>query len=182
MNIKITYNWLLEFLETKVSPYDLQKYLSLSGPSIERVEKISDDYVFDIEIISNRIDTASVVGIAQETTAILPMYGIFAKLKFNPLTELKFEKIKDKFDGRLELDVEVDKNLCSRFTAVIFDDVNLGPSPDFIQKRLTASGIKVINNIVDISNYLMLTLGQPVHMFDYDKISGSKMILRESKK
>ncbi|MCX7881563.1 MAG: phenylalanine--tRNA ligase subunit beta, partial [Patescibacteria group bacterium] len=74
------------------------------------------------------------------------------------------------------------KDLCSRFTAVIFDNVNVKPAPDFIQKRLNASGIKVINNIVDISNYLMLTLGQPVHMFDYDKISGSKMILRASKK
>ncbi|MCS6956276.1 MAG: phenylalanine--tRNA ligase subunit beta [Patescibacteria group bacterium] len=196
MNIKITHNWLLEFLDTNASVYDIQKYLSLSGPSIERVEKIDDDYVFDIEIISNRIDTASVVGIAQEATAILPIYGFKANFKFNPLTELKFEKQDSRFRGNdklneknkifsqknLKLDIEVDKNLCSRFTAIIFDDVSLGPSPEFIQKRLTASGIKVINNIVDISNYLMLTLGQPVHMFDYDKISGSKMILRESKK
>ncbi|MFN4213051.1 MAG: hypothetical protein ACK4FL_03785, partial [Microgenomates group bacterium] len=87
MNIKLTYNWLLDFLETKATTFDLQKYLSLSGPSIERVEKIGDDYVFDIEIISNRIDTASVVGIAQEAQAILPMYGIAAKLKFNPLNK-----------------------------------------------------------------------------------------------
>lgn len=182
MNIKITYNWLLEFLETKASPYDLQKYLSLSGPSIERVEKVEDDYVFDIEIISNRIDTASVIGIAQEAVAILPMYGIKAKFKFNPLKELSFEKIKNKFDDRIKLEVEVDKKLCSRFTAIIFDNIKIGSSPIFIQKRLEAAGIKVINNVVDISNYLMLTLGQPVHMFDYDKIAGRKMILRESKK
>ncbi len=65
---------------------------------------------------------------------------------------------------------------------MIFDNVTLGSSPEFIQKRLTAAGVKVINNIVDISNYLMLTLGQPVHMFDYDKIAGKKMILRPSKK
>lgn len=188
MNIKITYNWLLEFLETKASPYDLQKYLSLSGPSVERVEKFEDDYVFDIEIISNRIDTASVIGVAQEAAAILPMYGISAKIKFNPLHELKFEKIKDKFNDRLKINVKLDENLCSRFTAVIFDNVNLGSSPFFIQKRLRAAGIKVINNIVDISNYLMLTLGQPVHMFDYDLIGRdvinhvSTMKLRESKK
>lgn len=182
MNIKITYNWLLEFLETDAYPYDLQKYLSLSGPSIERVEKIDDDYVFDIEIISNRIDTASVIGIAQEATAILPMYGIPAKFKFNPLKELSFEKIKNKFNDNLKLNVEIDKNLCSRFTTVIFDNVKIGSLPEFIQKRLNLAGIKVINNIVDISNYLMLTLGQPVHMFDYDKIAGGKMILRESKK
>ena len=182
MNIKLTYNWLLEFLETSASPFDIQKYLSLSGSSIERVEKAEDDFIFDIEIISNRIDTASVIGIAQEAQAILPMYGIPAKIKFNPLTSLKFSDLKEKLKYNLKLEVSLDKNMCSRFTALIFEDVKLGPSASFIQKRLTASGVKVINNIVDISNYLMLTLGQPVHMFDYDKIDGGKMILRSSKK
>ncbi|MCS7093180.1 MAG: phenylalanine--tRNA ligase subunit beta [Patescibacteria group bacterium] len=182
MNIKITYNWLLDFLETKASPAELQKYLSLSGPSIERVEKVEDDYVFDVEIISNRVDTASVFGIAQEATAILPRYGIRARLKINPFEKFRFEKIKNKFNEHLKISVEVDQKLCSRFTALIFDNLTLGRSPDFIQKRLKASGIKVINNIVDISNYLMLTLGQPVHMFDFDKIFDQKMILRGSKK
>ncbi|MGB9707543.1 MAG: phenylalanine--tRNA ligase subunit beta, partial [Microgenomates group bacterium] len=182
MNIKITHNWLLDFLETKASPLEIQKYLSLSGPSIERVDKFEDDFVYDIEIISNRIDTASVLGIAQEASAILPMYKIEAKMKFNPLKELRFEKIKEKFNDRLNLAVEIDKKLCYRFTAIIFDGIKLGASPSFIQKRLVASGIKVINNVVDISNYLMLTLGQPVHMFDYDKISGKKMVLRSSRK
>ncbi len=171
----------MEFLETKASPYDLQKYLSLSGPSIERVDKFEDDYIFDIEIISNRIDTASVIGIAQEAAAILPLYNIEARLKFNPFNQLKFKNIQDKFRDSLKLDLSVDHNLCSRFTALIFDNVKLAPSPDFIQKRLMAAGIKVINNIVDISNYLMLTLGQPVHMFDYDKITHQRMILRASR-
>ncbi len=182
MNIKLTYNWLLEYLETDANPYEIQKYLSLSGPSIERVEKLGDDYVYDIEIISNRIDTASVIGIAQEAQAILPMYEIPARLRFNPLIEWKFKTIKSQFNDRLNLEVEVDKNLCSRFTALIFENVKLGSSPSFIQKRLKASGVKVINNIVDISNYLMLTLGQPVHMFDYEKINNGKMILRSSRK
>ncbi len=181
MNIKISYNWLLEFLETKAFPFDLQKYLSLSGPSIERIEKLADDFVFEIEIISNRIDTASVIGLAQEAQAILPIYQIPAKLKFNPLTQWRFENIKSKLNDRLKIDVKIDGNLCSRFTALIFDNISLGPSPDFIQKRLRAAGVKVINNVVDISNYLMLALGQPVHMFDYDKITGQKMILRASK-
>lgn len=182
MNIKITHNWLLDFLQTKASPYEVQKYLSLSGPSIERVEKFEDDFVYDIEIISNRIDTASVLGIAQEAMAILPMYKIDAKLKFNPLIELRFDKIRNKFNNKFNLEVKIDEKLCSRFSALIFDEIKIGPSPSFIQKRLTAAGIKVINNVVDISNYLMLTLGQPVHMFDYDKIEGKKMILRSSKK
>lgn len=87
MNIKITYNWLLEYLETDADPYEIGKFLSLSGPSIEHIDKVDDDYVFDIEITSNRIDMASVFGIAQEAQAILPQFGKKAKLKFNPLEE-----------------------------------------------------------------------------------------------
>lgn len=182
MNIKITYNWILDYLETNANPYEIQKYLSLSGPSIERVEKFEDDYIFDIEIISNRIDTASVIGIAQEATAILPMYGKKAKLKFNPLKEYVFEKIRSKQVEKNNLKVKIlSDNLCSRFSAIVLENVKIGPSPEFIQKRLNAAGIKVINNVVDISNYLMLTLGQPVHTFDFDQILDKTMIVRESK-
>ncbi|MGB9883383.1 MAG: phenylalanine--tRNA ligase subunit beta [Microgenomates group bacterium] len=183
MNIKITYNWLLDYLETDADPYEIQKYLSLSGPSIERVEKFEDDYIFDIEIISNRIDTASVVGIAQEAVAILPVFGKKARLKFDPLKHYPFEKIKNKEINKYQLTPKIlQNNLCSRFSAIVLENVVLGPSPKFIQKRLQAAGIKVINNVVDISNYLMLTFGQPVHTFDYDLIRGNLMIMREAKK
>mgnify|MGYP001424624957 CR=1 FL=1 len=90
MNIKISYNWLLDYLDTDAGPEELQKYLSLCGPSIERVEKIKGDYVFDIEITSNRIDTASAIGMAQEAQAILPMFGKKAKIKENPLKKYRF--------------------------------------------------------------------------------------------
>lgn len=179
MNIKITYNWLLEYLDTDASPYEMQKYLSLCGPSIERVHKVGDDYVFDIEITSNRIDMASVIGIAQEAQAILPMFGKKARLKTNPLVDLKLKQIKAASGLDLNIDIK-SSNLVSRFTMIIFDQIKIAPSPEFIKKRLSAVGVKVINNVVDISNYLMITLGQPVHMFDYEKIKGQKMIVRES--
>ena len=189
MNIKLTYNWLLDFLETDASPFEIQKYLSLSGPSIERVEKFDDDYVFDIEIISNRIDTACAFGMAQEAYAILPFFNKKAKIKINPFEKYRFPRIlKYGVNEKYRLNIEIrEKNLCSRFTAIILDDVKIGPSPLFIQKRLKAAGIKIINNVVDISNYLMLTLGQPTHIFDFDRIANydnksATMILRESKK
>lgn len=182
MNIKITYNWLLDYLETDADPYEIQKYLSLCGPSIESVTKVGNDYVFDIEITSNRIDTASVFGIAQEAASILPMFGKKAKLKLNPLGQLHFNVEETKTNDPL-LDINIiDKKLISRFTAIIFDNVEIKPSPTIIQQRLTAIGVKVINNIVDISNYMMVELGQPIHMFDYDHIGNHKMIMRESKK
>ena len=184
MNIRITYNWLLEYLDTDATPEELQKYLSLCGPSIERVEKIGDDYVFDIEITSNRIDTASVIGIAQEAQAILPMFGKKAKLKLNPLTKYKFDNIVGN-DPRVVPSLKIkiiDATLCPRFTAIVLENIKIVPSPDFIRERLIACGIKSINNVIDISNYLMLSLGQPVHVFDYDEIKKQTMIMRESKK
>lgn len=183
MNIKITYNWLLEYLETDADPYEIGKYLSLSGPSVEHIIKMDDDYVFDIEITSNRIDMASVFGIAQEAQAILPQFGKKAKLKFNPLTKYTFDNLNaEPVPTGKKLDIELDRDLCQRFTAIVFTNVQIKPSPELIQKRLEMVDIRPLNNVIDISNYLMVSLGQPAHMFDYDKIEGHKMILRESKK
>ncbi len=181
MNIKITYNWLLDYLDTDATPDQIREYLALCGPSVESVDKVGDDFVFDIEITSNRIDTASVIGVAQEAQAILPMFGKKAKLKLNPLVNLKFDQVKPGSGFDLKVDIK-SPDLVSRFTSLIFDQVQIGDSPKFIQDRLKLAGVKVINNVVDISNYLMITLGQPIHMFDYDKIADHHMIVRESKK
>lgn len=182
MNIKITHNWLLDYLDTDATPYEIQKYLSLSGPSIERVDKTPEgDYVYDIEITSNRIDTASVFGIALEAQAILPLFGKRARLKFNPLEKYSFATLAGK--GEEELKVEIrDPALCSRFSAIMLDNLEVKESPDFIRERLKAIDIKVINNVVDISNYLMVSFGQPTHVFDFDKIGKQTMIMRESRK
>lgn len=183
MNIKITYNWLLEYLETDATPEEIGKYLSLSGPSVEHIIKMDDDYVFDIEITSNRIDMASVFGIAQEAQAILPQFGKKAKLKFNPLEKYTFNNLKaEPIPTGKKLEIEIDRNLCQRFTALVFSHVEIKQSPELIKRRLEMVDIKSINNVIDISNYLMVSVGQPTHMFDYDKIEGGRMILRESKK
>ena len=82
----------------------------------------------------------------------------------------------------LKLDILIkDKSLCPRFTAIVVDNVKIKPSPAYIRSRLETCGIRTINNIVDITNYLMLELGQPMHTFDYDKIKGARMILRSSR-
>jgi len=183
MNIKITYNWLLEFLETDAGPYDLQKYLSLCGPSVETVQKIGDDYVLDIEVTSNRVDMASVFGIALEASAILPQFGKKAKLKLNPLKEYKFKSVSFDGENNKKLDVKIENpKLAPRFTAIVMSNIDIKQAPELISKRLQMIDIKSINNVIDISNYLMVSLGQPTHMFDYDEINEGKMILRESKK
>ena len=192
MNIKITYNWLLDYLDTDATPYEMQKYLSLCGPSIESVDPTSpktslgvSDYIFDIEITSNRIDMASVIGIAQEAQAILPMFGKKVKLKNDILKKYRFSQLNVGNDQRVVPSLKikiVDSSLCPRFTAIVLENIKIAPSSDFIRERLIACGIKSINNVVDISNFLMLVLGQPVHVFDYDQIKDQTMIMRESKK
>lgn len=178
MNIKILDSWLREFLETKARPSEIAKYVSLCGPSVEKVEKIGNDFVYDIEVTTNRIDTASVYGIAREASSILPRFGIQAKLR--PIRPQSKDYVFAKTVPYLS--AVVDQRLCPRFTAVLIRDVEVAESSELIQKRLESAGMRPINNIIDIANYVMLELGQPVHTFDYGKIGGKKMILRESKK
>ncbi|PIS15438.1 hypothetical protein COT62_03660, partial [Candidatus Roizmanbacteria bacterium CG09_land_8_20_14_0_10_41_9] len=179
MNIKITHNWLLEYLDTNATPSEIQEYLSLCGPSVERVEKVGNDYIYDIEITSNRIDTASVFGIAQECLAILPQFGKRAELKYNPLTKYGFPSIQQQGDRTLKVKIEGNR-LCSRFAAIVLKIDSVGKSPEFMRKRLELVGIKSINAVVDISNYLMVSLGQPTHIFDFKKILHGSMRMRES--
>jgi len=177
MNIKILHSWLLEFLETKATPYEIQQYVSLCGPSIENVEQTSDDWVYDIEITSNRIDTVSVVGIARETATILNRFHIPAVFK-KPNQLINQETPKN----TLPLILRDDKQLTKRLMAVVMDTVELGKSPDFIQKRLETAGIRSINNLVDITNYVMLEIGHPTHVFDYDRIKTNTLVIRNAKK
>jgi len=178
MNILVPDSWLRQHLKAKATPKEIAKYLSLCSQSVERLTKTRDDYVYEIEVTTNRPDCLSVYGIARELAAILPRFGITAKLK--PLLTINYQLSTIK--KSLPLKVKIDKpNLCPRFTAIIFDNITIKPSPKIVQERLEKSGVRALNNVVDISNYLMLELGQPMHTFDYDKIKGAKMILRESK-
>lgn len=179
MDIKIPDSWLRVYLDTNATPKQIQEALSLCGPSIERLTKIENDYVYHTEVTTNRVDMMSIIGIAFEAIAVLPRFGYKAKLKMDPYTETLKLKTKNKVNY---LKVNIDKNLCKRFSAVLIKDVKVEKSPDWLSSKLNAVGLRSINNVVDISNYLMIEMGQPVHTFDWDKIGNSTMILRESKK
>lgn len=177
MNILISDSWLREHLKTKATSRQVAEYLSLCSQSVEKITKTGTDWVYAIEVTTNRPDCFSVYGIARELAAILPRFGIPAKLKALPTTHNPRPTPKE----GLPLEVKIaDPILCPRFTAIIFDNIKIGPSPKIIQERLEKVGIRALNNVVDISNCLMIELGQPMHTFDYDKIKGNKMILREA--
>ncbi len=179
MNIQFPVSWLRDYLKTDLAAKSIAKYLTLSGPSVDRIENYKDDYIFDVEVTTNRSDAFSVYGIAKEANAILKNEKQNSSLFPPKGTHLNLQPdIKDK----LNLEIFIDKpNLCHRFSAIILDNVKIKDSPAEIKNRLEASGIRSINNIVDISNYVMLELGQPMHTFDYDKIKGAKMTLRTAR-
>lgn len=175
MNILIPDSWLRKYLITKADPQEIGRCLSLCGASVERVNKINNDWIYNIEITSNRVDMASVIGIAREAAAILPQFGIAAK--FNPLSTPKITKP----SSLLKIKINDPQKTCQRILAVILDNIKLGPSPKIITQRLEAVGIRSLNNVVDVTNYIMTEIGHPAHIFDYDRIVSKTLILRKAK-
>lgn len=130
------------------------------------------DTVFEYEITSNRVDCYSVLGIAREAAVT------FDKPFAPPLVEVK-ENGEDVNDY-IRVEVQ-DADLCARYCARVCTNIKIGPSPEWMQRRLAASGIRPINNLVDITNYVMEEYGQPMHAFDLDTIAGRKIIVRRAK-
>ncbi|PIQ72036.1 hypothetical protein COV87_00050, partial [Candidatus Roizmanbacteria bacterium CG11_big_fil_rev_8_21_14_0_20_37_16] len=176
MNIKITHSWLLEYLETDATPLEIQKYLSLCGPSVERIEEVNGETVYDIEITSNRIDTASVLGIAREAAAILPQFGKKAILKRKNLTAPESPS------SVIPLTITDPEGVCRRVLGMVMEVNGVSKSPEYISKRILATDTRSLNNLVDITNYVMTEIGHPTHVFDYDRIVSHKLILRHAKK
>ena len=136
---------------------------------------ILKDYVYEIEnkSLSHRPDCFSHEGIAREIAAIsgTKFIDTFVDAPLIPVKTLPFE-----------LKVKVDTTSCARFTSICLSDVHVSSSPLWLQSLLSAVGVRPINNVVDISNYIMLDKGQPLHTYDYDKINGAKLIVRYAKK
>lgn len=188
MKILMPDSWLREFLKTEATPTQIKEYLSLSGPSVERIHQQNGEQVYEIEVTSNRPDTMSVVGIAREAAAILPQFGINAILINDPyqINGKKFLQSPSK-SGLKKLSIITNSLLNPRWTSIVLDRVSVKPSPAWLQKRLELTGLRPLNNIIDITNYLMRAFGQPAHAFDYDRIKPNRegiptMILRESER
>lgn len=130
------------------------------------------DTVFEYEITSNRVDCYSVLGIAREAAAT------FRKPFLAP--EVTIRENGEKVEDYISVEVQ-DADLCPRYTARVCTNIKIGPSPKWMQRRLAASGIRPINNLVDITNYVMEEYGQPMHAYDLDTIAGKKIIVKRAK-
>ena len=168
--MKVTYNWLKDFLNIEIAPGALAEKLTMAGLEVVSLEQIQGDFVFEIEITSNRPDWLSVLGVAREVAAITN-----SKLKNNKKNLPKWQK-----DSPLKIKIE-DKKDCPLYTARIIKNVKVGPSPEWLRKRLELIGCRSVNNIVDITNYILFELGQPLHAFDLDKLSQNEIKVRRAK-
>ena len=142
------------------------------GSCVKEILQIDEDVV-EFEITSNRPDCFSITGLAREAAAT------FRKPFNMPKIEVKEE---DKtMDNMIDIEIK-NYDICPRYTCRIIEDVKIEPSPQWLRHRLTSAGIRPINNIVDITNYVMLELGQPMHAYNYDEIEGKKLIVRNANK
>ena len=132
------------------------------------LSKYFSETVFDIDVTPNRVDCLSIVGLARDLSA-----KFSTKLNFNYSNDFDIDNSK----GIVEI---LDEKICPRYSGIILDSVNITDSPDWLKSKLISIGERPINNVVDITNYVMFEIGQPLHAFDLDKISGDKIFVRES--
>lgn len=174
--MKFSYNWLKDFLPQLPPPQQLAEILTLKSFEVERVEKINNDHLLEINLTPNRYaDCSGHLGLAREISALLNL-----KIK-EPKISLKENK--ESVPSVLLVKIE-NKNDCPRYSARIIFDVEIKPSPSWLKERLEICGLQSINNVVDATNYIMLQTGQPLHAFDYDKLTGTKIksiIVRRAK-
>ncbi len=177
MDILVKQKDLRYFLKTDADLETIVNGLTQSGPTVDRVKDIDEDKLLEIEVITNRIDCASVFGVAREANAILSQKGIASKLQNNP-----YEKsaISNHQTQKVNLTIEDNTNV-SRFLAVTIDGVHVKPSPENIQKTLEAIGQRSINNLVDLTNISTYLYGYPSHIFDKDKLDLKQLTLRSAK-
>ncbi len=170
--MNISYNWLKDLIDIDLSPDDLGKKLTNVGLAVEGIHNHGNDHVFDIDLTSNRPDCLSHFGVAREISVI-------TQAKTRHVGSVPLDHGQSASSQNL-VTIE-DPDLCHRFTARIIRGVKIGPSPQWLVDRLEAIGERPINNVADITNYVMHELGQPMHSFDLDKLSGQRIVVRRAK-
>lgn len=175
MNIKLLDSWLREYLKTDAKADKIAEVLSLTSVSVERVEKIGNDYLYDIEVTTNRPDLMSVNGIARE--AAISLNSATIKAEYIPRTTKKVDVV----GGVFPIKITNDPSLVNRIMAIVLE-VHIDKSPQVVRDRLEASDIRSLNNVIDVTNYIMRETGHPAHVFDADRLTSNKLNIRESKK
>ena len=186
--MKILYSWLRDFVDVPDGPAELGRRMSLRGLALEGLEPappgeappgaalVADDAVLDFDVTANRPDCLSIAGIAREVATVyelplrLPSASAAGYLRTATLDAVD----RAAFTVRMDAD-----DLCPRYVGADAE-VTIGPSPAWMQRRLTALGVRPISNVVDITNYVLLELGQPMHAFDHARLDGAAIVVRRA--
>ncbi|MGN6543724.1 MAG: phenylalanine--tRNA ligase subunit beta [Aureliella sp.] len=166
----VCWEWLEQYVRLDVTPDDLANRFAMSGLNHESTATVGQDTVIDLEVTSNRSDCLGHIGVAREAAVLL---GHSLKVPAATLPgggkhrAAEFIQIENRFP-----------EACPRYTARVIRGVKIGPSPAWLVRRLAAVGINSVNNVVDVTNYVMMECGQPLHAFDLDRLAGGKIIVR----
>ncbi len=167
--MKISLNWIKDYVSVNISAEQLSQKLTMSGLEVEKISSIGGDTVFELEITPNRPDCLNMWGMAREVSAILNKTP-------------KWPKAGRMVLPRNKCDIKIlDRQGCGRYIGCLIENVHVTDTPDWIQKRISALGMRPINNVVDITNFCLMETGQPLHAFDYDKLAGGKIVVRRAR-
>lgn len=168
--MKISLNWLKDYVTPGISVEKLAHRLTMAGLEVEKISSVGDDTIFELEITPNRPDCLNMLGMARETAAILKKPRRIPKVKKRVWPKQKCAIVID------------DKKACSRYIGTLIEGVSIKSSDEKIIKHLMTLGQRPVNNVVDITNFCLMETGQPLHAFDYDKLAGGKIIVRRARK
>ncbi len=169
--MKISVNWLKDYISVKQTQEALADKLTMAGLEVKRIEKCGSDHILETEITTNRPDWLSHVGVAREIYALCSGKFLMPSAKRHalPLTQ-----------NQIMVMTPAPK-LCPYYSAVLLEDVTWVETPRFMKERLEICGIRSINFIVDVTNFVLLELGQPLHAFDADRLIGQTIEARRAK-
>lgn len=158
--MRVSLEWLKEFITLDIDPHETARILTMAGLEVEAIERDDEDYIFEVNVTPNRPDCLSIYGISRELSAITGRPIMF------PESDIKEVPV-------CEFDIVIkDIKLCKRYVGRVIRDVTISASPEWIRQRLEKCGLRHINNVVDITNYVLLELGHPLHAFDLDTLRG----------
>ncbi|MBN1589165.1 MAG: phenylalanine--tRNA ligase subunit beta [Pirellulales bacterium] len=168
----VSWNWLKQYVPLDMPHAELETRLMMAGLNHEGTEDVAGDLAIDLEVTSNRPDCLGHLGVAREIAVL------WQKPLSIPTAEPKADG--PPVDDLVKVQIDC-PGLCGRYTARVVRGVKIGPSPGWMTRRLRTIGLAPINNVVDISNYVLMECGQPLHTFDFGKLKGSQIIVREPK-
>ncbi len=169
--MRISLNWLKEYVSTPDDASQLSERLSLAGLAVDAMETTGDDVVLDLDITTNRGDCLSHLGVAREVGTL---YG-----KVVRMPAINVAEIERRAGSVVSISI-ADNDLCKRYCGRYIEGVTIGKSPDWLVRRIEAVGIRSINNVADITNYVLMELGHPLHAFDADTLAQGQIIVRRA--